>query len=163
MDDHRVGKKRTVMATFVKPKRNSGVASIKGASKKAENGDMYQKNSACDHAAGGSQSWISIVVALKSHIHASLVQDNNTASGSKDYLTWHYVFNLLIQILNGHPAMEDIASSTLTYLDKIDSEKSRPYLTLCPVQTFRPIHQLESTRLFLTQTLGDPNLEASAS
>ncbi|KAF8490618.1 hypothetical protein BU17DRAFT_72701 [Hysterangium stoloniferum] len=111
MDDHRVGKKRTVMATFVKPKRNSGVASIKGASKKAENGDMYQKNSACDHAA----------------------------------------------------AMEDIASSTLTYLDKIDSEKSRPYLTLCPVQTFRPIHQLESTRLFLTQTLGDPNLEASAS
>ncbi|KAF8494788.1 hypothetical protein BU17DRAFT_72544 [Hysterangium stoloniferum] len=141
MDDHRVGKKRTVMATFVKPKRNSGVASIKGASKKAENGD---------------------IVSLGRNIPLNKT-DNNTASGSKDYLTWHYVFNLLIQILNGHPAMEDIASSTLTYLDKIDSEKSRPYLTLCPVQTFRPIHQLESTRLFLTQTLGDPNLEASAS
>ncbi|KAF8494513.1 hypothetical protein BU17DRAFT_72557 [Hysterangium stoloniferum] len=122
------------MATFLKPKRNR-------ADKKAENRD---------------------IVSLGRNIPLNKT-DNNTASGSKDYLTWQYVFNLLIQILNGHAAMEDIASSTLTYLDKIDSEKSRPYLTLCPVQTFRPIHQLESTRLFLTQTLGDPNLEASAS
>ncbi|KAF8493857.1 hypothetical protein BU17DRAFT_72579 [Hysterangium stoloniferum] len=141
MDDHRVGKKRTVMATFVKPKRNSGVASIKGPVRKQKTGTCTRRTPPA----------------------ITLRTDNNTASGSKDYLTWHYVFNLLIQILNGHPAMEDIASSTLTYLDKIDSEKSRPYLTLCPVQTFRPIHQLESTRLFLTQTLGDPNLEASAS
>ncbi|KAF8499365.1 hypothetical protein BU17DRAFT_72240 [Hysterangium stoloniferum] len=139
MDDHRVGKKRTVMATFVKPKRNSGVASIKGAGKKAENRD------------------------IRTPPAITLRTDNNTASGSKDYLTWHYVFNFLIQILNGHAAMEDNARPTLTYLDKIDSEKSRPYLTLCPVQAFRPIHQLESTRLFLPQTLGDPNLEASAS
>ncbi|KAF8488629.1 hypothetical protein BU17DRAFT_104331 [Hysterangium stoloniferum] len=151
------------MATFVKPKRNSGVASIKGA-------DELRLRSRC--------GWVTImdlhcrrieepypritIVSLGRNIPLNKT-DNNTASGSKDYLTWHYVFNFLIQILNGHAAMEDNARPTLTYLDKIDSEKSRPYLTLCPVQAFRPIHQLESTRLFLPQTLGDPNLEASAS